>query len=72
MSQETIVTAALNSLVQEIRVSSLTKHVRTYHGEGTTKFYSWLSDMDQLSSTVDSDRMCVLATLTLEDLPDFT
>lgn len=65
MSQETIVTAALQSLVQEIRVSSLTKHVRTYQGEGTAKFYQWLTDMDQLSNTVDSDRMCVLATLTL-------
>ena len=59
------VTAALQSVVQEIRVGALTKHVRNYHGEGTTKFYNWLSDMDQLSNTVDSDRMCVLATMTL-------
>ena len=58
-------TAALQSLVQEIRVSSLTNHVRNYQGEGTAKFYSWLTDMDQLASTIDSDRMCVLATLTL-------
>ena len=62
---ESHVTAALQSVVQEIRVGALTKHVRNYHGEGTSKFYNWLSDMDQLSNTVDSDRMCVLATMTL-------
>ena len=61
---ESHVTAALQSVVQEIRVGALTKHVRNYHGEGTSKFYNWLSDMDQLSNTVDSDRMCVLATMT--------
>ena len=60
-----MITAALQSVVQEIRVSNLTQHVRTYHGEGTAKFYQWLADMDQLSNTIDSDRMCVLATLTL-------
>ena len=65
MTEASIVTTALNSVVQEIRISSLTKHVRPFHGEGTAKFYQWLTDMDQLSNTVDSDRMCVLATLTL-------
>jgi len=62
---ETFVTAAIQSVVQEIRVASLAKQVRNYNGEGTSKFYQWLSDMDQLSNAVDSDRMCVLATLTL-------
>ena len=65
MAEAAVITAALQSVVQEIRVSNLTKHIRTYHGEGTAKFYQWLTDMDQLSNTVDSDRMCVLATLTL-------
>ena len=62
---DTNVTAALQSVVQEIRVGALTKHVRNYHGEGVTKFHNWLTDMDQLSNTVDSDRMCVLATMTI-------
>ena len=62
---EQMITNALKDVVQEIRVQSLTKHVRVFHGEGTTKFANWLKDMDQLSSSCDSERMCVLATLTL-------
>ena len=65
MAAEQIITNALKDVVQEIRVQSLTKHVRNFHGEGASKFSSWLKDMQQLSSTCDSERMCVLATLTL-------
>ena len=56
---------AFKEIIQEIRTQNLTKHVRTFHGEGTPKFVNWLQDMDQLSITSDSERMCVLATLTL-------
>ena len=45
-------------------MQSLMKHVRTFHGEGTSEFNTWLQDMDQMASTCDSERMCVLATLT--------
>ena len=62
---EQVITNALNSVVQELRVQGLTKHVRTFHGEGNTKFLNWLSDMDQMATTCDSERMCVLATMTL-------
>ena len=62
---EQMLSNALQNVVQEIRIQSLTKHVRTFHGEGTTKFTNWLQDMDQVSTTCDSERMCVLATLTL-------
>ena len=65
MAAEQIITNALKDVVQEIRVQSLTKHVRNFHGEGASKFSNWLKDMQQLSSTCDSERMCVLATLTL-------
>ena len=56
---------ALENVVQEIRIQSLTKHVRACHGEGTTKFTNWLQDMNQVATTCDSERICVLATLTL-------
>ena len=46
-------------------MQNLSKHVRTFHGEGHAKFQAWLTDMDQLAITVDSGRMCVLASLTL-------
>jgi len=62
---EQLITNALKDVVQEIRVQSLTKHVRTFLGEGTAKFINWLQDMDQLSASCDSERMCVLASLTL-------
>ena len=60
--------AALKEVCQEIRIQNLTKHVRPFHGEGASKFTNWLTDMDQLAITVDSERMCVLATLTLGGL----
>ena len=62
---EQIIADGLKNVVQELRIQSLTKHVRTFHGEGTTKFANWLKDMDQLSPSIDSERMCILATLTL-------
>ena len=62
---EQIIKSALQDVVQEIRVQSLTKHVRDFHGEGTGKFMNWLHDMDQIAPSCDSKRMCVLATLTL-------
>lgn len=62
---EQIISDGLKNVVQELRIQSLTKHVRTFHGEGTTKFSNWLRDMDQLSPSIDSERMCILATLTL-------
>lgn len=62
---EQIISDALKDVVQELRIQSLTKHVRNFHGEGTTKFSNWLKDMDQLSPSIDSERMCILATLTL-------
>lgn len=49
-------------------MQNLAKHVRAFHGEGSTKFHAWLMDMDQLAITVDSERMCVLSTLTLGGL----
>ena len=65
MAAEQFIARALQDVVQEVRIQSLTKHVRAFHGEGTTKFQNWLQDMDQLSATCDSERMCVLSTLTL-------
>lgn len=65
MATEAQLTSVLKDVVQEIRIQSLTKHVRQYHGEGSAKFTNWLTDMDQLATTCDSERMCVLATLTL-------
>lgn len=62
---EQIIADGLKNVVQELRIQSLTKHVRSFHGEGTTKFSNWLKDMDQLSPSIDSERMCILATLTL-------
>ena len=62
---EQFITNAIKDVVQELRVQSLTKHVRNFHGEGAEKFANWLKDMDQISATCDSTRMCVLATLTL-------
>ena len=56
---------ALSHVVQELRIQSLAKHVRDYHGEGTQKFMNWLQDVDQLATSCDSERMCILATLTL-------
>ena len=56
---------AFKEIIQEIRTQNLTKHVRNFHGEGTSNFLNWLQDMDQLSITCESNRMCVLATLTL-------
>ena len=46
-------------------MQNLTKHVRAFHGEGASKFSNWLKDMEQLSASCDSERMCVLSTLTL-------
>ena len=57
--------SAMKDVVQEIRLQNLTRHVRAYHGEGTEKFLTWLKDIDQLVPTVDSERMCILATITL-------
>ena len=65
---EQFFTTALKDIIQEIRMQNLTKHVRTFHGEGTAKFQNWLTDMDQLAITIDSEKMCVLATLTLGGL----
>ena len=62
---EQMITSALKDVVQELRVQNLVKHVRQFHGEGTTKFSNWLKDMDLLSASCDSARMRVLATLTL-------
>ena len=65
MAAEQNITVALNNVIQELRIQNLTKHVRVFHGEGTQKFNNWIQDMDQLSTTCDSERMCILATLTL-------
>ena len=46
---------ALGHVVQELRIQSLAKHVRDYHGEGTQKFMSWLQDVDQLATPSDSE-----------------
>ena len=65
---EQFFSTALKEVIQEIRMQNLTKHVRPFHGEGSAKFRNWLTDMDQLGITVDSERMCVLASLTLGGL----
>ena len=39
MAAEQIITNALKDVVQEIRVQSLTKLVRNFHGEGTSKIF---------------------------------
>ena len=62
---EQYITNAIKDVVQELRVQSLTKHVRSFNGEGAAKFSNWLKDMEQLSATCDETRMCVLASLTL-------
>ena len=62
---EQLITNALKDVIQEIRVQNLTKHVRAFHGEGAAKFSNWLKDMEPLSASCDSERMCVLSTLTL-------
>ena len=49
-------------------LQNLRKHVRTFHGGGTAKFQNWLTDMELLAITMDSETMCVLATLKLEGL----
>ena len=43
---EQMLSNALQNVVQEIRIQSLTKHVRAFHGEGTTKYTNWPQDMD--------------------------
>ena len=62
---EAVITKALQNICQELRIQGLTQHIRTFSGEGSAKFAQWLNDMDQISITCDSERMCVLATITL-------
>ena len=62
---EQSITLALTNVVQELRIQNLSGHVRAFHGEGSQKFKNWLQDMDQISPSLDSERMCILATMTL-------